>query len=295
MKKFVSAFLIAVICLSFTACSSATPPASTTLSAAQPTPSAAESAPQTLQPVSIPQAILLDSNGIKITATGFEADGFTGPEMKLLLENSSGKNVTVQAKNVVVNGYMTDVIFSSDIAANKKANDAMGFLSSFLKECGIETITDISLQFSLLDTDNFTSLFESEPISIETTAKADYIQQYDATGTTLLEQDGIKVVYKALDDTSFMGPRIVLYLENNSQSALTIQHRDLSINGFMIMGTFSQTILPNTHAVTGITLIQSDLDTNSITQLQTAEFRIVASNAESWATVLESEPLTVTF
>ena len=73
----------------------------------------------------IEETVLLDRDGIKITAKSLDAKGsFFGPELKMLFENNSGKNITVQARNTSVNGYMIEPMMSVDVASGKKANDS---------------------------------------------------------------------------------------------------------------------------------------------------------------------------
>ena len=52
----------------------------------------------------IEQQVIFDQDGIIITATGIDFNSsFMGPEIKLLIENNTEKNLTVQARNVSVN------------------------------------------------------------------------------------------------------------------------------------------------------------------------------------------------
>ena len=64
-----------------------------------------------LEAVTIEETVLLDESGIKITATGLE-DGWLGTDLKLLIENNGDTNVTVQARNSSVNGFMVDTMMS---------------------------------------------------------------------------------------------------------------------------------------------------------------------------------------
>lgn len=62
--------------------------------------------------ITIAETVLYEAEGVKITATGFE-DGWMGPEIKLLIENNSEKNVLVTSEAVSANGYMMPLaIFS---------------------------------------------------------------------------------------------------------------------------------------------------------------------------------------
>ena len=89
-----------------------------------------------LETVTIEETVLLDENGIKITAIGLE-DGWFGTDLKLLIENNGDKNVTVQARNSSVNGFMVDTMMSEDVVAGKKANTTLTFSTGGLKEANI--------------------------------------------------------------------------------------------------------------------------------------------------------------
>ena len=86
-----------------------------------------------LEAVTIEETVLLDESGIKITATGLE-DGWLGTDLKLLIENNGDTNVTVQARNSSVNGFMVDTMMSEDVVAGKKANTTLTFSTGGLKE-----------------------------------------------------------------------------------------------------------------------------------------------------------------
>ena len=82
------------------------------------TPAVEVSAPKPAS-ASIEEAVILDQNGIKVTAKNLE-DSLYGPSVTLLIENDSGQDLTFQARNVSVNGYMVDSMFSCDVVNGKK-------------------------------------------------------------------------------------------------------------------------------------------------------------------------------
>jgi len=83
--------------------------------------------------VTIEEMVLVDEAGVKITAKSLEADNLFGADLKLLIENNSGKNLTFQCRNSSVNGYMVETLRSVDVADGKKANDTLTFSSSDLE------------------------------------------------------------------------------------------------------------------------------------------------------------------
>lgn len=114
--------------------------------------------------VSVDEQVLFDANDIKITATGM-TDGYTGTELKLLIENNSAQPIMVQARDASVNGYMVDTVMSADVAAGKKAIGAVQFFSTDLEENAITDITDVELHFHVFDA-SWNTVFDSDVISM---------------------------------------------------------------------------------------------------------------------------------
>jgi len=241
--------------------------------------------------VSIEEQTLVDQDGIIITATKIDAS-WMGPELQVLIENNSDTSVTVQARNTSVNGFMLEPIFSSDVASGKKATDTLTFSSEDFQVCNIETIADIELSFHVFDTDSWDTIFDTDMVTVETSAAATYTQDYDTSGDVILDQDGIKVIYQGMSENIF-GPTVDLFIENNTDTAFTIQARDTSVNGFMIEPTFSSDIMPGKKAVTDLTFFDSDFEDNGIETATDIELSFHIFNMDSWNTILDTEPIQI--
>ena len=216
--------------------------------------------------VTVSEQVLLDKDGIKITLKGFQLDGIFGPSLKVLVENNTNEPITVQTRDTVVNGVMQTTTFSCDVVSGKKANDEIIIMNSGLDRAGIEVIKDIELKFHIFNTDTWDTIFDSEAIFITTTADPSYVQKYDDSGFVALEKNGIKIVIKKLNvEDSFWGADVYVYVENNSSEDITVQVRDLSVNGFMMSPVFSCEVLAGRKAYDTITLFESELEENGIT------------------------------
>lgn len=221
---------------------------------------------------SLEEQVVLDENGIKITAKGLDKDGLLGPEVKLLIENESGKDVTVQARNVSVNGYMVEDIFSADVVNGKKANDELIIMANSLEKAGISTIADIEFSFHVSETHSFDSLFDSDLIQLKTSAADSYEYTFDDSGDVVYDEGGVKIVVKGLSESdSIFGPGIIVYAENNSEKDVTVQVRDVSVNGFMVDPIFSADVAAGKHAVDSITFMSNNLDENEIDKIKDVE------------------------
>ena len=233
-KKLLAALLALTLALSFAACggggggSSAQGPST-------PVDDTKPSEPEQSQEATIEEQVLFDNQGLKITATKLKTDPFMGPVLYLLIENNTETDLTVQTRNVSVNGYMADPIFSSDVAAGKKVNDTVDFMSSQMELCGIDDIADIELSFHVFTTDDWETVIDTDPIQIKTSLADGFNYQYDDSGEVLYEGNNLRIISKGLSEKgSFLGTNLLLYIENNGQVPITVRDEDTSINGFMV-------------------------------------------------------------
>ncbi len=244
--------------------------------------------------VKIEEQVLLDQDGIKITAVGLAPDEiFDAQSIELDLENNSDQNVTVQLSNVSVNGYMIMPLFSADVAAGKKTKETIEFYNYELADCGIEKIAQVELQFNILNSESYETIFDSEMISIATSAK-DYEQSYDASGEVLYDDKDIKVVAKTLDTSDdIFGPELLLYVENNSDVIISVSTDNVSVNGYMNDALYYATVLPGKKSVDGMTFY--DLESNGIEEITDVEFNISIMDADTYDTIAESDVIALTF
>ena len=243
----------------------------------------------------IEEQVLYDENDIKITATGME-DSWAGTKLTLLIENNSAKGITVQARNANVNGYMVDTMMSADVAAGKKSNDGLTFQTSGLKECGIEQIATMEFFFHIFDSETWDEIVDTDVIKIETAIADGYVQNYDDSGEVLVDTNDVKIVGKGLSDkNSVFGPGVILYIENNSDKDITIQVRDVSVNGFMVDTSMSEDVVAGKKAISAVTFFSSSLEENGITDITDVELYFHIFDQNSWDEIFDSDVITIKF
>ena len=86
-----------------------------------------------------------------------------------------------------------------------------------------------------------------------------------------------------------------MYMENNSSEDITVQVRDLSVNGFMMSPVFSCEVLAGRKAYDTITLFESELEENGITSIETMELAFHIFNTRTWETIIDSDSITANF
>ncbi len=245
--------------------------------------------------ITIEETVLLEESGVRITAKSFEQDSIFGPSVKLLVENESDKNLSVQTRSSSVNGYMVDIIFSSDVAAGKKSNEEMTFMDSTLELCGIETIADIEFSFHIYDSDTWDTYLDSEPVIIKTSAFEGYQYSYDDSGTPAYEDEGLIIKVKDLKEDEILGPELIVYIENRSSKNLVIQADNVSVNGFMVSPIFSCSVSAGKHAVDNVTFMESDLEDNDIDKITEIELSFHVFNDDKWSESFNTDPIKLTF
>ena len=121
----------------------------------------------TQEPTQEPQIVLYENNGIKVTYKNITTD-YSITKVNLLIENNSGKDYTFQTRNMAVNSYMIDPIFSPDVSSGNKANVSIKFYNSDLQENDIYRIEHLEFRFHIFETSNWGSSIDSETITFDT-------------------------------------------------------------------------------------------------------------------------------
>lgn len=242
---------------------------------------------------SIERTVLMDKDGIRVTATGLTEEEWIGPEISVLIENDTDRAITMQALDVSVNGIMFSPMFYCDVAAGKKSNEKIAFYQTDLDNAGISTIQSVELTLEALDSDNWDSIAKGDMVTIRTDAPEQQ-QALDKSGTPALNQDGLEIIVRGVKTgDSTWGPEIQLFLQNQTGRDIIVQLDDFSINGFMVSPIFSVNITDGKVAYYSISLSQEELDTNGIDTIESMECSFVVVDPETWDTIVQSDPVTV--
>lgn len=237
---------------------------------------------------SIEEQVLLEQDHIKITALEMVNDSIWGKGIKLLIENDSEKNIGVGCNALIVNDYMITDLFSTSVAAGKKANETMYMSSSQLEAAGINNIGQIEIYFHLYDSESYETMADPDCVVIRTSAYDGMDNQIEITGQELYSQGGIRIVGQYVDENSFWGTAVLLYIENNSGKRIGISCDDMSVNGYMVSPLFSSTIYDGKKSFDDITIFGSDLEENAIESVEDIEVNFHIYNVETYDTIVDT-------
>ena len=248
--------------------------------------------PETKVDVTIEEQVLLTWNDVTITATEYVSDSIWGDGIKVLIENNGTTDLGVSCNALIVNNYMVTDLFSSTIAAGKKANETIYLSSSDLEAAGIENVGQIEFYFHFYDSSSYTTLHDAEVVTLKTSAYDQMDTVPNDLGTELYNKNGIKIVGKFVDEDSFWGAAVLLYIENTSDKNVSVSCEDLSVNGFMVTGYLYSTVYANKMAMDTITLLSSDLEENNITSIDEIELKVRIIESETYKEIDETHPIT---
>lgn len=112
--------------------------------------------------------VAYDEDDIKVVVKKISStDSFWGSDVYLYIENNTNKNVTIQAEDVSIDGFMVDPFFSADVLAGKKAFDSMSFMESDLEENNVEDIKSLEFKLNIFDSDTWDDIKVTDVITVE--------------------------------------------------------------------------------------------------------------------------------
>lgn len=139
-------------------------------------------------------------------------------------------------------------------------------------------------------------IVEHETTTVETEAEAPTtVKTASKIEKLLMDKNGIKIYYKGIEDSEYGDEKnILIKIENNSKKKYTVQQRDLSINGYMIDGTISETVEVGKKSNTDISIWESDLDKNDITTITDISLKFHVFNDDDWSDNFDSDTINIT-
>ncbi len=241
--------------------------------------------------ITIDEQVLFEQDGLKVTATEYVVDSIWGDGVKLLIENDGSTDIGLACTALIVNDYMISDLFSTTVAAGKKDYETLNLSSSGLKAAGIENVGQIEIYFHTFDADSYMTISDIDCVTIKTSAFETMDSTPNDSGQELYNADGIRIVGKYVDENSFWGAAVLLYIENNSGKNKVIQCDDMSINGFMVTPYFSSTVYDGKKAIDDITLMSTELEENNITSVDDIELKFRIMN-DDFSNSYESDLIT---
>lgn len=236
----------------------------------------------------ITEQVLWEIDGIKITATDIIEDEIFGTQIAISVENNSNKDVGIGSDALIVNGYMLTDLIAFEVTAGNKAKKTIDLLSDELQAAGISHIGTIELYLHTYDPSSYETLKKSKCITIKTSDEDKAETTTNIKGTTLYEKNNIRIIGQYVDENSFWGASLLIYIENNTNKNITVSVDNVAVNGNMVNASCSKEVYPKRKAFTDITLFESDLEKNEIQSIDTIELLFEIYDSDTYDTIDKS-------
>ncbi|HIW41399.1 MAG TPA: hypothetical protein H9743_04525 [Candidatus Mediterraneibacter vanvlietii] len=199
----------------------------------------------------VEEQVLLDSEGIKITATGLSINEFHGYlELNLSVENQTDTDIGIGTCSaqidipagvgnyVYLNGYQVDSSILIDVPAHSTADDTCTFYWDDLKEAGIEEIGEIELAFNIHDSDyNDILTGEQTKCTIRTTLEEEPDTELSDDMPLLLDAGGWQIYGKYVPADEEMPEdkgHILAVCRNVSGSSAQLHFSEIAVDGTVL-------------------------------------------------------------
>lgn len=200
--------------------------------------------------VTIEEQVVLDWEGLTVTAISLEEPAYEGDSssLKMQVENNTSYGISLSNMTLYVNGcylYSDYETTLGDVPAGKKANVSLNLgKGEKLNIAGITEIGSIQAQFQVRDNsmntlDDSSILYTSDPVEIKTSAYDRMDTSAISDGTELYNQDGVRIVAKELKANWDVCYELYFYVENTTDQDIVITCYDVTVDDFVPEETVS--------------------------------------------------------
>lgn len=288
MKRVTALILAAVCCCIFTACGADPEPETLPL---KPTVPAIKETTEQLQ--LLPEQVIYEEEGIRITVKGMEENTMAGTRIRVLVENGTDRNIAFSGDLFVVNGVTMPGYLYTEVAAGMKANDAIELYSDSLAAAGITQIGTVrGYDTRIVDTDSYETLTRV-PVELETAYWPDLKYQPEENGVELFRTEEITVIAQVISE-EFYGKTARLLVKNDSDEDVIVEAENISVNGYTVDAWLYDVVCADTVRYCQLDLFETGLAENGIEAIETVTFHLNILDAEDYETIARSELLTVT-
>jgi hypothetical protein len=259
----------------------------------------------------IPETVLLDKDGVTVTATGIRSEGLNDVIVDLSVVNGSGKLLRVDADELYVNTYYhvpqvcipTEdedgwVFYADAVVAPGETKDCELRLNA-LDEICVYMICELEFRTILTEVaegeygyDYVDEFAAGDTVCIRTSLY-DESAAYDMEGPVLLDRDGLQVRLVNAENTEFAGPEITLYIYNGGSEDVYLELAELKLDGESWDAFFGvDRLAAGKRCVAAVSAFIMDYD--NIPTAGEAELTLRTLDPETWETKETFAPVKVT-
>lgn len=289
MKKMI-AFLLC-LCLVLSGCGASTAETQPETTEATPTTVATEAVAAIEGTIS--ETVVYDDGTFKLTAKEIDYSDDYYIKVKLLAENNSDRNIAFSGSWFSINNITVYCDFYIEVAAEKKSNGYIGIIRENLEKCGIKNVATVKAQDArIYDKDSFDTIAEFQ-FSLETSISGGYVQEIDKSGQTIYDKDGVIVKYRGIEEYWTGEEVLSFYVENNTDSNITVDVDNVSVNGFTVYGSLGANAYSGCVIYEELFFSSSAMEENDIDSIEEVSFSMRAFDRDTWKRLWATDEITV--
>ncbi|MCD8051631.1 MAG: hypothetical protein LUE89_08140 [Clostridiales bacterium] len=218
MKRLLSLFLAAALCLVLAGCASSE---KQELKAALDEANGYTTVDYTMDDgTTLEQTVIYDENGVVVTALGVQGSADTC-RLWLRLENNTSDDVTLWTDSVQVNGWELDSVLWLEVSKNSMGRE---YVSFYPEDAGLEldSIQTITLDCELQDDDYNT--IDTFTATLETSAYTGALPDEELPGDVLYEGNGVTLTFGGIQQERYSSyAKLQFYVENTGKKFVTLE------------------------------------------------------------------------
>lgn len=237
--------------------------------------------------------VLYDRDGIKITVTAFDTNGYYGPEIEVIISNTSDKEVLVNTQNLSVNGYMMDdALLYAEVEPGTEVEDFFMFSSNEMARRGIKELSKVEFFIEVMDPETYETIHKTGLLTLNLTPECN--QAIDYSGTELYNDGSIRIIYKGLESNSTFDGLVYFFVENNTGKDVSVYASGITINGVECNESFWTDLRKGTVSLDTMVLWDlSAVNLESIDQIESIALEFYVIDYESWDDLATTGTITI--
>ncbi len=237
--------------------------------------------------------VIFENEEAAMIMTGGHMDEWGDCSFDILCRNKTAdKELYFEVESVVINGWVTGGLFGDTLDAGKEETSQLTIWRSSMELPGIEDPDRMDLGIRIINTD---WLSDDEPIvqdviTVYPTGLSEAQIQEPARPSmpgekVAVDNDDILFMVIGEDDNGWgdMAGALLVYAENRTDKALSLSWEDVKVNGVDTSTYFGETLPAGTKGIFGLSFDSESFKDGYITDYESVEFTLVASDAYDWA------------
>lgn len=293
-KYSVTAVLLA-LCMILCCCTgnlpetASSPEAETSAAQAETTAVPAESeSPSTVSadpvadPITITPSVLLDGESFAVTADSFyQSEGSQG--LSLSIRNSTDREIALCCSALIINDYMFPEPAAIRIPADHTSVETLTVSVGELQARGISEIGNMEIDFKLIDPETGETVENPPLVDVRTSCFENMSSKTDWDGAVLYDSENLLIRFAGEQTLANGSSRIDLYLENNSETDITLLGEETTVNGRLLENAFLCSVSAGKKALSSINISRSSKEKLNLSDTtDSLELSLLARDSDTW-------------